>query len=296
MARYVVGAKFPPGVRLEDDAILDLALEQRYRASASARVYLQLIARGCSVDEIVQRVSGSAGPPPNLVQAHCGALIASLNDVMLLNLDLGGVRGRMQWTWFTFWSALLERRAPAPRRQRFPINQPAARALMDIARGVLSGMAHWWLVLGVLSLFALYGSPSGDLAIAAVLSLPTAIVIHETAHAIAIRRSGGGGFLSVRGLSVGVIHSRARSGATVHAAAPLLTGACGSALLTLALAVDSGALAIASVPFIGQMLTLTVFAADGRLLVRHMSGPVDERCPRADRSRRTRRVHDGDSR
>jgi hypothetical protein len=275
MARYLVGARFPADVRLDGDAIVDLALEQRYRASASARTYLRLIEDGLRIDEIARSVSKSGAIPAGVVQAHCRQLVTSLNHAMLLNLELGGVGGRVLWVWFTLWAAVVARRIPLARRQRFPVSHSIGLAFWDVGRGVLFGMAHWWLALSALSFFALYRSPAGTLTVAISLALPLAIITHEAAHAIAVQRRGGGGFLAVHGLSIGVIHSRSHSGALVHAAGPLLTGMCGVGLLLLAIAAHSATLAVASTPFIGQALTLTVLATDGRLLVRHISGPVE---------------------
>lgn len=277
MASYIERARFPAGVHLDENGLVDAVLRQSYPLSPSARMYLGLIARGMTFAEIERRVSSAAGVSTAVVGRDVRGLACQLNRALLLNLELGGLAGQLRWAWWMVWSAAFARSRPILRRQRFPVRTSLLHAHADVACGVFRGMAPAWLVLGALTTAAWIVAPGHAVVCAVGPAFPAAIVVHEAAHAIAVGRRGERLFLRVSGVSVGVVHRRLPSAPVAHASGPLVTAACGALLLGVAYASSSAPLALASTPFLAQGLALTVLAADGRLLFGNPQGPVDTR-------------------
>ena len=170
---------------------------------------------------------------------------------------------------------IVAHRWPPARSRRYPLATGGALAVLwQIASVVGIQMAPLWFLLIVPMLLpALLFAPALASALLALsISLVAAVIVHEGGHAVAAHRIGIGCFLVRSGWRVAVVHQNRPDTRWVHASGPLACGVLGASGLALAAGFQSLPLAFAAVPFLVQLLALTVLAQDGRLLAAAKGG------------------------
>ncbi len=268
MAAGVERARLPSDVTVAPTAIVDTALEQIYPISPSGREVLTLLLEGRTFSEVADRIAADHRLAPERAERHVREFAYQLNHTDLLNVDPGGLRRETLQVAHTLALAALARRLPRLRRHRYPLRNRSFLPLqVDVARGILVGLWPCWALLAAIYCVGLLASPGRIAALSFVPALLVATVIHESGHAFAVGRRGGGAFLSIVGMSVRVMHSPRYSGFFVHAAGSGFAVGCGLLCLAVAYLSGAGAFAIASGPFLVNALALTVLSADGRQLV-----------------------------
>ena len=224
-----------PGVVLADGVVVDVVRGASIRANESALLLLAQ-ANGTTVAELGD-VLARAGASDGLRDAR--TFCTQLNRSLLVN-----VRAR--------YGALFLRRLAAARLGIFvraPLRRLDARSLSRVFLGLVPAGVVLALLALPLAILA------GDWTIA--LAVGGGVVLHELAHAVALRRVPRA--LVIDGLRPSVLHPRLGAGKTTFVAA---AGPLAPSLAALALVAFARSPACA--PLAAHALGLTVLAPDGR--------------------------------
>jgi len=255
----------PRGVRLYGAELHDEALRLSHPISPTGALVVALLDRGFTVTEVAGALSARWHLDRERARRDVDAFVAQLSEAMLLTERPGapwrtwprGLRAAML--------SVVTHQPPRAQPRRFPLRRGSPVTMVtDIARGVLIGLGWWWLALTLVSTLLVLADDSPLAVLVLVPALFGATVAHEVGHAAAVASRGAGCFLRVRGLAVAVVHTRDAGGVRVHASGALLSAALGITLLAIAAIAGMGWLALATTPFLAQLVTLTVLFGDGR--------------------------------
>ena len=190
------------------------------------------------------------------------ALCARLNAALFANVRVAAPRLLARWLCSVLMFAPLRRLPPWPPRRRAVQTSSVMAAVRSVGRGTAGAAAVVSLVTALP--LAAVGVPV--LGCSAGLAAGTGLVLHEVAHAIALR--GSPAALIVRGVRVSLLHPKLdrRRERMVAAAGPLAL--VGAALIALAAVYVFATASAAAVPMVFALhaLGLTVLAPDGRKL------------------------------
>jgi hypothetical protein len=264
--------ELPDDVRFEGDAIHDLALNEAYPLRGTAMQGMTLLTSGLSIRESSNHLAKEFGVSAAQVLVDLLGFVGQLNRAQLVNVRSRKWRVRIRRCLQVLLFLALAHRWPSQRVRRYAIPGGIVSIVRQVTTVVAVRMAPIWLVLFVpVVLPTLLLSPALAVSVAALpIGLVAAIIVHETVHAVAARALNIGSYLIRSGWRVAVVHREQRGTALVTAAGPALSGLVGLAILLLATATASLFLALLAVPFTVQILALTVFGKDGRLLLAHM--------------------------
>lgn len=269
--------ELPPDVRFDGDALRDLALGEAYPLRGSGMEGMALLAAGYSIRDAAQTLAARFDVDPQTVQRDLAEFAFQLSRAQLVNLRPTRWRARLGRALQVSLFLVVAHRWPPARVRRYALANGGALAILrQIACVVGVRMAPLWIgLLGLLLLPALLFAPALTPALAAMaIGLVAAVIAHEGGHAVAARRSGAGCFLVRSGWRVAVVHHAAPDRGWIHASGPVICGMVGTGGLAVASATDSLTLAFASLPFVVQLLALTVLAQDGRLLAAANGGDL----------------------
>ena len=267
--------ELPADVRFEGDALHDLALGEAYPLRGSGMDGMALLAAGYSIRDAATTLAARFEVNPQMVQSDLATFAFQLSRAQLINLRPSGWRARLRHVLRVSLYLVVAHRWPPARSRRYALATGGALTILrQIAAVVGIEMAPLWLLLLTpLLLPALLIAPALAPALGALsVSLVAAVIVHEGGHAVAAHRIGIGCFLVRSGWRVAVVHQNGRDTGWVHASGPLVCGLLGAAALALAAALHSLPLALAGMPFVVQLLALTVLAQDGRLLAAAKGG------------------------
>jgi hypothetical protein len=265
----------PRDVCFSGDALVDLALDEAYPLRGSATLGMALLAAGLTVRDASLELARRHEQDATSVLIDLTAFVAQLSRADLVNLRPSSWGSRLRRALHVLTFLIVTHRWPPGRVRRYPlVGASAAAAVRQIAAVVAFRMAPVWIIAGLPLLLPLaWLAPSLMPASGALLvGLVIATILHEAAHALTARWLGIGSFLIRSGWRVAVLHARASSGGLVPAMGPLSCGALGLALSISAAMLHSITLAFTAIPFVIQLLSLSVFAQDGRHLVAGRGG------------------------
>jgi hypothetical protein len=269
--------ELPADVRFDGDALHDLALGEAYPLRGSGLEGMALLAAGYSIRDAARTLAARFDVNPQTVQRDLADFALQLSRAQLVNLRPRGWRARLRRALQVTLFLVVAHRWPPARIRRYALASGGAlTVLRQIAAVVGIRMAPLWIAfIGSLLLPALLFAPALIPAFAAMATgLVAAVIAHEGGHAIAARRTGGGCFLVRSGWRVAVVHHAGADRRWVHASGPLICGLSGMAGLAASSAIQSLPLALAALPFVVQLLALTVLAKDGRLLAAAKGGDL----------------------
>jgi hypothetical protein len=269
--------ELPPDVRFDGDALRDLALGEVYPLRGSGMEGMALLSAGYSIRDAAQTLAARFDVDPLTVQRDLAEFAFELSRAQLVNLRPSGWGARLRRAMQVTLFLVVAHRWPPARVRRYALaNGGALGMLRQIASVVGVRMAPLWIgLLGLLLLPALLFAPALTPALAAMaIGLVAAVIAHEGGHAVAARLSGAGCFLVRSGWRVAVVHHAGPDRGWVHASGPAICGVVGTGGLAVASATDSLTLALAALPFVVQLLALTVLAQDGRLLATAKGGDL----------------------
>ncbi|HXN00627.1 MAG TPA: PqqD family peptide modification chaperone [Candidatus Dormibacteraeota bacterium] len=269
--------ELPTDVRFDGDALHDLALGEAYPLRGSGMEGMALLAAGYSIRDAAQTLAARFDVNPQTVQRDLAEFAFQLSRAQLVNLRPSGWRARLRRALQVSLFLVVAHRWPPARVRRYALADGGALTLLrQIASVVGIRMAPLWIALiGTLLLPALLFAPALTPALAAMaVGLVAAVIAHECGHAVAARRAGAGCFLIRSGWRVAVVHHAGPDRGLVHASGPLICGLVGMAGLAAASTIHSLPLAFAALPFVVQLLALTVLAQDGRLLAAAKGGDL----------------------
>jgi hypothetical protein len=267
--------ELPSDVRFEGDALHDLALGEAYPLRGSGIEGMALLAAGYSIGDAATSLAAQFDVNPQAVQSDLAAFAFQLSRAQLINLRSSGWRAGLRHILRVSLFLIVAHRWPPARSRRYALATGSALAVLwQIASVVGIQMAPlWFLLLVPMLLPALLFDPALASALLALsISLVAAVIVHEGGHAVAAQRIGIGCFLVRSGWRVAVVHQNGPGTGWVHASGPLACGVLGASGLALAAGFQSLPLAFAAVPFLVQLLALTVLAQDGRLLAAAKGG------------------------
>jgi len=269
--------ELPTDVRFDGDALHDLALGEAYPLRGSGMEGMALLAAGYSIRDAARTLAVRFDVNPQTVQHDLTEFAFQLSRAQLVNLRPSGWRARLRRALQVSLFLVVAHRWPPARIRRYALPDGGALPLLrQIASVVGIRMAPLWIgLIGTLLLPALLFAPALAPALAAMaVGLVAAVIAHEGGHAVAARRAGAGCFLVRSGWRVAVVHHAGPDRSLVHASGPLVCGLVGLAGLAAASPIHSLPLAFAALPFVVQLLALTVLAQDGRLLAAAKGGDL----------------------
>jgi hypothetical protein len=246
------------GVSLQGGYLVDEVRDVRIRLNPTAAVALQ---ESTPAQMAVALCSDFAVARPR-ADVDVLTLSARLNAALLANVSVATPRLLARWLLDAFMLLPL-RRAPCwPARRRALSTSSVAGAIATVTRGT----AATAVAVSVATALPLAAVGAHGFALAAGIAAGTGLVLHEVAHAVALR--GVAAALIVRGIRVSLLHRRLdrRREGVVAAAGPLAVVA--AALVALALVHAFAAAFAAPIPVIFALhaLGLTVLGPDGRKL------------------------------
>ena len=245
-----------PGVRLEGTLLVDSVRATAIRVNASAAVALA----HPTCDRMAAALSARFGVDRRRAAADARVLCGALNDALLLNVRASAP------ILLARWLALALVLAPMRRLPRWPTRRYAVETASAVAAvtSVTRATIRVACVVGLLvaTPFALIGAPAAG--VAAGLAAALGLVLHEAAHAVALR--GVQAAVVVRGVRVALLHTKldARREAAIAAAGPVSVAIAAVAVLVAATALEASTVAVAAVVLVLHAVALTAFAHDGR--------------------------------
>jgi hypothetical protein len=246
-----------PRVTLEEGELVDHVRRTRVRLSPTAAVAVHAATPAL----MAERLSARYDVDSTRAEADAVLLCAQLNAALLANVEVAPPRLIVRWLIAASMLASV-RVVPAwPPRRRAVRTSTTYGALASVARGTVA--AATVVAVATALPLALVGAPGVGLVVG--LGAALGLVLHETAHAIALR--GTAAALIVRGVRVSLLHAQLdpRRERIVAAAGPLAV--VGAAIASLGPA-QAGLDLAASLPAVLGLhaLGLTVLAPDGRKL------------------------------
>lgn len=255
----------PAGVRLTADGLQDDVRGECFEVNESGRAVLAA-ADGRRLAAIVSEVAERFGVPAAVARADARAFCGALNERLLLNVEAspGAVALRLL--------AALSRGLPAgalpaaPRRRRALDTSTVATAFGSAALALArrAPVVGALSALGAAAALAGLGAPQVGPPLALGAAVAAALVVHEGAHAGALR--GVPCCLCLAGAAVFLLHPPLARGrrALVAAAGPVAAATAGLAMLAAALALRLDELAPPALVAVSHALALTVAGRDGR--------------------------------
>lgn len=246
-----------PGVTLEEGELVDDVRRTRVHLNPTAAVALHAATPALMAERLRARYEVDSAR----AEADAVLLCAQLNAALLANVQVTPPRLVVRWLFTALMLAPLRRLPVWPARRRAVRTSTTYGALASVARGTLA-TATVVAVATALPL-ALVGAPGVGVVVG--LGAAFGLVLHESAHAIALR--GTAAALIVRGVRVSLLHARLdrRREQIVAAAGPLAV--VGAALVSVGPALAGLDLAVSLPAVLGlHALGLTVLAPDGRKL------------------------------
>jgi hypothetical protein len=254
------------GVVLRDGTLVDAVAHASWPVNATGA--LVLARSGCALGDVADDVAAAFVVPVARARADVLSFAWHLNRLALANVDRKAGRVRHALAWLGLAVRLAPAGAlPAITVRRFRLDtRTIPRAIAGVARaGAGRGAA---IAVGVAALVAhvglLAGRPSVLVPAAVGLAAGAGLIVHEAAHAAALR--GIPSALVIRGRRVSVLHAPAGPGrrALVAAAGPGVTAIVGTGLLAVSVSYATPMLALVGGPAVVHALALTVLASDGR--------------------------------
>ena len=271
--------EFPSDVAVRDSELYDGALDESYPLNHTARRYLDLLQAGVPIPGVVDAVSAQFAISQSEAERDLLGLVAQLNDAQLLNVSPRRLTDKLKRVFWVSSYVITAREFPPMLVKRGHVADDglvsvAASVARALLRHALPTLIVATLLIAMLGILA--ESETAYPVAGALFGAFAALILHETGHALAVNMVGGRSYLIMTGLKAAVAHN---SGASplVHASGPLLAGVVGFVALTVAVVAESGSLAFASFPFIIQLVSLTVVARDGRLLVDSLTETEERR-------------------
>ena len=265
--------EFPPDVTVGKNGLHDGALDQSYPLNNSARMFLTLLRDGIPMTQIINSVAARFEKPRIEVERDLLGLVGHLNAAELVNIvPTGMVDTLRRFLWIIAFVATTRGFPPSFGKRAHVDSNGPMRVVASVLRAVL-GHALPAVIVALCAIVALAGltEPAFALALLVVaVSMLAALALHETGHALAIHLIGGRCYLIMAGVKVAVVHNRPSS-PIVHAGGPLLVGGVGIGMALIAHALHSVPLAVASLPLVIQIVSLTAFSRDGRSLIESLT-------------------------
>jgi hypothetical protein len=261
--------ELPADVRLEEDALHDLAIGVRYPLGGSGGAAVGLLLTGHTIRETADLLAKRFGTERGPVLMDVARFATQLSRAQLVNVRGAGIGARLRRALGQILYLALAHRWPTAGRERYAIEVGAGsiQVIGRIAAVVALRLMPLWLLAVAVSLLPALLAPQLALAsVAAVAGVMAAMIVHESGHALAARRLGVGCFLARAGWRLAVVR-KATANRWVDAAGPVACAAIGLGGLAAAMMLDSLPIALGAMPFCVQVLALTVLGQDGRLLV-----------------------------
>ena len=246
-----------PGVTLDEGELVDDVRRTRVRLSPTAAVALDAATPALMAERLRARYDVDR---PR-AEADTALLCAQLNAALLANVEVAPARLIVRWLFAAAMLAPVRRLPMWPPRRRAVRTSTVCGALASVARGIAAAAT----IVAVATAVPLALVGAAEVSLVVGLGAALGLVLHESAHAIALR--GTPAALIVRGVRVSLLHAQLdpRRERIVAAAGPLAV--VGAALVSLG-PVQAGFELAASLPAVLGLhaLNLTVLAADGRKL------------------------------
>jgi hypothetical protein len=250
--------ELPPGVSVKGSELVDEIRGVRVQLNASAAVALHESTPALMAEALCRSFSVER----QRADVDALTLCARLNVALLANVRVTTSRLLVRWLLDALMLAPLRRLPRWPARRRAVRTSSVVGALSTVGRGTAGAAAA--VALGTALPLAAVGASM--VAVAAGVAAGAGLVLHEVAHAVALR--GVAAALIVRGVRVSLLHPRldARREGAVAAAGPLAVVA--AALVALAGVHASANTVAAPIPVVFALhaLGLTVLGCDGRKL------------------------------
>ncbi len=255
----------PAGVRLTAAGLHDEVRGETLELNDTGRLVVTC-ADGRPLGEIAELTAAHFRVPGDVALADVGVFCLALNERFLLNVE-----SRPGAALLRLLSSLARGlplgALPAPPRRRARINTARASAAVASTAAALAWRA---LAVGALAtvsaaaLLAGVGAPGLGLPVLLGAGAALALVVHEGAHAAALR--GVPCCLCLAGTAVFLLHRRlpGRRRGLVAVAGPLAAAAAGLVALAAAAAPGLAALGPAALVPLSHVLALTVAGRDGR--------------------------------
>jgi hypothetical protein len=250
--------ELPSGVSMQGSELVDDIRGVRIQLNQTAIVAL----REATPAQMATALCSHFAVDRRAADVDALTLCARLNAALLANVRVATPRLLARWLSAALMLAPIRRVPSWPARRRAVCTSSVGAAVATVIRGTVSTAAAVSVVTALP--LAAVGAPA--LALAAALAAGTGLVLHEVAHAVALR--GVAAALIVRGVRVSLLHPRldARRERLVAAAGPLAVVA--ASLITLTAVHAAAAVSAAPIPVIFALhgLGLTVLGPDGRKL------------------------------
>jgi hypothetical protein len=254
------------GVVFRDDILVDAVAHATWPVNAAGAFVLARSGR--ALGDVADDVAAVFVLPVERARTDVLSFAWQLNRLALANVDRRAGRIRHALAWLRLAVRLAPAGAlPAFTVRRFGLDtRTIPRAVAGVARaGAARGAAIAAAVAVLVAHIGLLtGSPSLLLAVAIGVAAGGGLLVHEAAHAAALR--GIPSALVLRGRRVSVLHAPAAPGrrALVAIAGPGVTAIVGIGLLAVSVAYTAPMLALVAGPAVVHALALTVLATDGR--------------------------------
>lgn len=250
--------ELPSGVSVHGSELVDEVRGVRVQLNPSATVAL----RESTPELMAAALCRSFGVERQRADADALTLCVRLNVALLANVRVRTPRLLARWLLDALMLAPIRRLPRWPARRRAVRTSSVIGAFATVARGTVGTAA----AVSLATALPLAAVGASMVAVAAGFAAGAGLVLHEVAHAIALR--GVAAALIVRGIRVSLLHPRldARREGLVAAAGPLAVVA--AALVALAGVYASAYAAAAPIPVVFALhaLGLTVLGCDGRKL------------------------------
>lgn len=266
-----------PGVTLDSSrAVLVDAVRGQSVPLNQTACYMLYSAQGRSLGETTETIASETRTDIQIVRRDLEALCDKLNSKALVNV--GGRQSHMLRAWLPL--ALKSVRhgiipsAPPILIVRRPVDTSTTRSIIltTAAAGIRNAFSWALSVVGVLLAALLVGAEPAtfyrQLTILAVApAIGASLLIHEIGHALFLRNVPT--VLVTRGPQIFLLHRPIQSqrAVLVSAAGPVISGIVGGSLLIVAYLITAPVLLLVALPFVVQLLGLTVLAHDGRHLL-----------------------------
>lgn len=257
--------RLPAGVRLTAAGLHDDVRGETFELNETGRLVVRC-ADGRRVGEVAELTAARFGVTEDIALADVSGFCLALNERFLLNVESrpGAVLLRLL---VSLVRGLPLGALPAPPRRRARIDTTGASAAVFSTAGALAWRA---LAVGALAaaaaaaLLAGVGAPGLGPPVLLGASAALALVVHEGAHAAALR--GVPCCLCLAGTAVFLLHRPlpGRRRGLVAVAGPLAAAAAGLTALAAAAALGLAALGPAALVPLSHVLALTVAGRDGR--------------------------------
>ena len=243
----------PPGVEVRGLELHDRARAASWPLNESGAFVLRQ--SGSTLGAIAARLAERHALDPAEARRDVAAFAEGLNERLLLNVRL---RGRGSLALLGFRLATIGLTPSVPARRLHVDSRTRLRAVATTARGLVGRAGRWAAAAGAL------GLPLGlTSALAVAAGVGGALVLHEAAHAAALR--GVPCALVLQRGRTAILHPPLdRRRALVAIAGPALTTAVGVLAFVAAAAFAWEPLVLAAAPLGANALGFTVATSDGR--------------------------------